>query len=77
MQYMAETGIGTEVIKNVVRELRVRHYSSTEDDYNVNFQHEQVWIFGITKNLVDDTDKYKNEERSIANEKYEMFRMWK
>ena len=23
MQYMAETGIGTEVIKNVVRELRV------------------------------------------------------
>lgn len=51
MQYMAETGIGTEVIKNVVRELRVRHYSSTEDDYNVNFQHEQVWIFGITKKL--------------------------
>lgn len=49
MQYMAETGIGTEVVKNVVRELRVRHYSSTEDDYNVNFQHEQVWIFGITK----------------------------
>lgn len=57
MQYMAETGIGTEVVKNVVRELRVRHYSSTEDDYNVNFQHEQVWIFGITKNLVDEEEK--------------------
>ena len=57
MQYMAETGIGTEVIKNVVRELKVKHYSSTEDDYNVNFQHEQVWKFGITKNLVDEEEK--------------------
>lgn len=55
--YMAETGIGADVIKEVVKELRVKHYSSTEDDYNCNFKHEQVWIFGITKNLIDKDEK--------------------
>lgn len=55
--YMAETGIGPDVVKEVVEELRVRHYSSTEDDYNRNFKQEQVWKFGITKNLVDKDEK--------------------
>lgn len=56
--YMAETGIGADVIKEVVKELRVRHYSSTEDDINSNFKDEQVWIFGITKNLIDKEEKF-------------------
>lgn len=55
--YMAETGIGPDVIKEVVKELSVRNYSSTEDDYNSKFKHEKVWKFGITKNLIDKDEK--------------------
>lgn len=70
--YMAETGIGANVIKETVKELKVNHYSYTEDDYNRNFSNEQVWIFGITKNLIDQDEKLyvKLKVRQFENGKY-------
>lgn len=55
-QYMAETGIRAPVIRQIVRELRVCNYSSTKDDKNDNYINEKVWIFGITKNIVDQNE---------------------
>lgn len=52
-QYMAETGIAKKDIEQVISELQVPNYSYTTDDQNSNFENEQFWIFGITKNLVD------------------------
>ena len=70
--YMAETGVGPDVIREVVKELRVKHYSSTEDDYNSNFKHEQVWKYGITKNLIDKDEKLyiKLKVRQFKNGEY-------
>lgn len=69
-QYMAETGIGKKDIENVVSELQVSNYSFTTDDQNSNFVNEQFWIFGITKNLVDqEEDLYiKLKIRMIGEE---------
>lgn len=53
LTYMAETGISLEDIKNVIYELKLSNYSYTADETNVNFKEEQVWIFGITKNMID------------------------
>lgn len=53
LTYMAETGISFEDIKNVIYELKLSNYSYTADETNSNFKDEQVWIFGITKNMVD------------------------
>lgn len=59
LAYMAETGISQKDIENIICELQVAHYSYTADDRNVNFKEEQVWIFGITKNIIDqDVDLY-------------------
>lgn len=55
-QYMAETGIKAPMIREIVRELKVCNYSSTKDDKNDNFINEKVWIFGITKNIVDQNE---------------------
>lgn len=57
--YMAETGIRLEDILNVLSELQVCHYSYTADDRNNNFKGQQVWIFGLRKNMIDrDEDLY-------------------
>lgn len=53
LAYMSETGIKLEDIKRVIYELQLLNYSYTADEKNVNFKDEQVWIFGITKNMVD------------------------
>lgn len=53
LAYMAETGISQKDIEEIVCELQIMHYSYTADDRNVNFKNEQVWIFGITKNIID------------------------
>lgn len=59
LAYMTETGISLKDIKEVVQELQIINYSYTADETNVNFKDEQVWIFGITKNLTDkDEDLY-------------------
>ena len=52
-QYMAETGITSQIVRDTVRELKVRHFSKVMDDYNPHFQDETVWVFGMKKNLVD------------------------
>lgn len=52
-QNMAETGVTGEDIRNVIFQLEVKHYSSTEDDVNPHFPNEEVWKFGIRVNLVD------------------------
>lgn len=54
--YMAQTGITPEDIKQIVKELSVKNYCYTRDDCNVNFPNEQVWIFGITKNIIDQNE---------------------
>lgn len=51
--YMAETGINQKDMEKVICELQVSNYSYTADDYNMNFEGEQFWFFGITKNMVD------------------------
>ena len=67
---MAETGIDKKTILNVVRELEICNYSSTQQDYNPNFPDECIWEFGLTKNLVDkDEDLYvKLKVRKIEEE---------
>ncbi len=68
--YMAETGISLDDIIKVLYELQVCHYSYTADDRNINYKNEQVWIFGIRKNLVDeDVDIYiKLKIRKLDND---------
>ena len=51
--YMAETRISKQDIEKVICELQVSNYSYTADDKNKRFKYEQVWMFGITKNMVD------------------------
>lgn len=58
LRYMAETGITQSDIENVILDLQVCHYSYTADDKNGRFANEQVWIFGITRNLVDKDEDY-------------------
>ncbi len=59
LTYMTETGISKRDIEKVIGELQVCNYSYTADDKNERFSNEQVWIFGITKNLIDkDEDLY-------------------
>lgn len=59
LAYMAETGITQTDIEKVICDLQVCNYSYTADERNMNFRDEQVWIFGITKNVVDtDEDLY-------------------
>lgn len=69
-RYMDETGIRKADILEVIRELSVENYSSTQDDINKYYRGEQVWLFGITKNLVDcDEEIYiKLKIRKIGNE---------
>lgn len=52
-KYMAESGIGRAVVREVVKELNVTNYCITKEDKNPHFPNEVVWEFGITKNLVD------------------------
>lgn len=70
LAYMAETGIGQKEMEKVVCELGTSNYSYTADDKNMNYKEEQVWIFGITKNLVDkDEDLYiKLKIRKVGEE---------
>ncbi|GEM_PF-6212716 len=59
LTYMTETGIGLEDILNVLYKLQGCHYSYTADDRNIHFKGQQVWIFGLRKNIVDkDEDLY-------------------
>ncbi len=59
LAYMAETGITQTDIEKVICDLQVCNYSYTADERNMNFRDEQVWIFGITKNVIDtDEDLY-------------------
>ena len=58
LQYKTEKGITNDVIRSVVAELNVEHYSSTQKDINKYFPNEEVWIFGITKNLVDEDENF-------------------
>lgn len=60
LAYMAETGITQKDIEKVICQLKVSNYSYTADDRNENFKDEQVWLFGITKKLID-----KNEDLYI------------
>lgn len=69
--YMAETGITAEDIKKVVKELSIANYSSTQDDTNIRFPNEKVWIFGITKNMVDqEEDLYIKLKLRKLNDEY-------
>lgn len=70
LAYMAETGINQKDIEKIICELQVTHYSYTADDRNENFKDEQVWIFGMTKNMIDkDVDLYiKLKIRRIGEE---------
>lgn len=53
LTYMAEKGISQKDIEKVICELQISNYSYTADDKNEKFKDEQVWIFGIRKNIVD------------------------
>ena len=70
LSYMAETGITQADIEKVICDLQVCNYSYTADERNINFQDEQVWIFGITRNIVDkEEDLYiKLKVRSAKEE---------
>lgn len=70
LAYMARTGITKKDIENVICELQLAHYSYTADDQNDYFKNEQVWIFGITKDLIDeDVDLYiKLKIRSVGGD---------
>lgn len=67
---MAETGISPKDIEKIICELQIMHYSYTADDRNDHFKDEQVWIFGMTKNIIDkDVDLYiKLKIRMIGEE---------
>lgn len=52
--FMAETGITRTDIKHILSELSVKNYCYTREDINNNFPNEQFWIFGITKNMIDE-----------------------
>ena len=58
--FMAETGIKRKDIREMVKELKICHYSYTDDDYNPEYKNEEVWVFGMKKNIVD-----KDEELYI------------
>ena len=59
LAYMAETGVDQKDMERVICELQISNYSYTADEVNIHFRNEQVWIFGITKNMVDkDEDLY-------------------
>ena len=70
--FMAETGIGKSDIAEVLKELRVCNYSYTDDDRNVNFKGQQVWVFGITWRPVDEDEdiytKIKVQQMTDTNE---------
>ena len=70
LAYMAETGISQKDIEKVICELQIKHYSYTADDRNENFKDDQVWTFGMTKNVIDkDVDLYiKRKIRMIGEE---------
>lgn len=53
LSYMAETGITQKDIEKIICELQPCNYSYTADDINKYFKNEQVWIFGITKTMID------------------------
>ena len=53
---MAETGITPDDIKQVVKELSVKNYCYTRDDTNIHFPNEQIWVFGITKRIIDQNE---------------------
>lgn len=42
----------------MICELQVSNYSYTADDRNENFKNEKVWIFGITKKLIDEEENF-------------------
>lgn len=59
LAYMAETGLRQKDIEEVICELQVADYCYTTDDRNDNFKGEKVWIFGTSKDMIDqDTDLY-------------------
>lgn len=59
LAYMAETGITQKDMEKVICELKTSNYSYTADDRNANFKNEQMWFFGITKDMIDkDEDLY-------------------
>ena len=66
--YMSSTGIKPEDIKQVIKELSVKNYCYTRNDSNIRFPNEQVWIFGITKNLIDQPENFyvKLKLRTLA-----------
>ena len=43
-------------IQPIIEELSVENYCATEPDVNPNYSGEHVWIFGITKELVDEVE---------------------
>lgn len=51
--FMAETGLKLKDIKEILQELQICNYSYTDIDYNQSFANEELWIFGITKNIID------------------------
>lgn len=70
LAYMSETGLRQKDIEEIICELQVDDYSYTADDRNEYFKDEQFWIFGTTKNIIDqDTDLYiKLKIRRIGEE---------
>lgn len=70
LAYMAETGLCQKDIEEIIYELQVADYCYTADDRNEYFKDEQVWIFGTTKDIIDqDIDLYiKLKIRRIREE---------
>ena len=70
LAYMTETGITLEDICGVILELEVSNYSYKEEDRNERFKGEEIWVFGIAKNLIDEkTDYYiKLKIRKLQDE---------
>ena len=53
LKYMTETGITMQDVCRVIKELEVCNYCYTADDRNEKYPNEQIWVFGITKILID------------------------
>lgn len=53
LKYMTETGITKQDICRVIKELEVCNYCYTAEDRNARYPKEEVWVFGITKTMID------------------------
>lgn len=56
LRFMSEKNLKKIDIKPIIEELTLENYCATKPEVNPNFKGEQIWEFGITKNIVDEEE---------------------